>query len=115
MKISNLAGDAMFAARRKYERFDKRYLPVFCIGDVKEVFDHADLKKGTLIGHLEVLGTGKNSYGCKIQILCVTLLDGTKVPATRVYTDDVAKSWNICQQFSFKAIKPEMSVYSQMF
>lgn len=95
----------MFQARVKGQRYDPTLIPFPCAPetfDQRELFDYSDEANPKMIGTFEIYGAGKNSYGHDTELLCVTLNDGTKVPAFRVSAD--AKNWCICQNKSLKAI-----------
>lgn len=99
----------MFKARLKGQRYDARLLPFPCVpNEVTEAevdlysYDD-DLAQGVLIGTVKVLDSFI-SRGQPAQHLCVTLLDGTQVPAYRLSVDN--GNWNVCQNYGLKAIKP---------
>lgn len=95
----------MFQPRIKGQRLDKSLLPFPCSPksfDERELFDFSNFDEGVKIGTFEVYGAAKNSFGYPIELLCITLNDGTKVPASRMTLDN--KNWCVCQSKLLKAI-----------
>lgn len=92
-----------FQQRQKGQRYDESLIPNLCaaVGHKVEDFD------GTLVGTWVKLGefNGYDGFGqpCTFEHIAVTLPSGLIVPA---YSKGAAQGWNICQDYSRKAIRP---------
>lgn len=94
-----------FAKRQPRQRYDASLLPTITYATDNNLFEAFT---DNPIGTIKITGSfdGFDGFGnpTKFDAIEVTLPTGMIVPAYRIQSPD--KNYNICQNYSYKAIKP---------